>query len=234
MRFLRFLIVALIFLSRSRINSSAFFESKRVIRIIRISNNRSISSRRTSRISFSFQGSKALSTNAINFSLSGASSYPFSLYMRFSIKIFSNDVKKYCSSSSLLAISNSHFNSDLVCSTDKRSKSLTVVKIGFLSCTTQQLGDIFTSQSVNAYKASIVLSDELPGANCTSMRASSAVKSSTLRTLILPFCTARMIVSMIFVVVVPNGISVIISVLLSSDFWIFARMRTAPPRSPSL
>ena len=150
------------------------------------------------------------------------------------MKIFSSDVKKYCSSNSPFRISNSHLSKDLVCSTDIRKSSLTLVKTGFLSCTTQQLGEILISQSVKAYSASMVLSDELPGANCTSMRASSAVKSSTLRILIFPFCTARVIVSMILDVVVPYGISVIIRVLLSSDFWILARIRIAPPRSPSL
>ena len=88
-------------------------------------------------------------------------------------------------------------------SVDLRSKVLTLVKIGLRFSMTQQLGDILTSQSVKAYRASIVLSEELPGANWTTILASSAVKSSTLRILIFPLSWARKMVSIILEVVVP-------------------------------
>ena len=102
-----------------------------------------------------------------------------------------------------------------------------------LSSITQQLGEMLTSQSVKAYSASIVLSDEVPGARCTSISTLAAVLSSTLRILIFPLSTAFRMESMTVEVVLPYGISVMASVLLSS-LLILARTFTAPPRSPSL
>ena len=63
--------------------------------------------------------------------------------------------------------------------------------------------------------------------------------SSTLRTLIFPFSAAFRMLSMNWLgfcgepVVLPKGISVMASVLLSR-FSILARTRTTPPRCPSL
>ena len=59
------------------------------------------------------------------------------------------------------------------------------------------------------------------------------VLSSILRTLIFPLSFALMMDSINEPVFVPKGISVTVSVLLS-NFLIFARTRTLPPRSPSL
>ena len=114
-----------------------------------------------------------------------------------------------------------------------RSSSPTVRKAGLLSRITQQLGDTATSQSVNAYRASMALSEEVPGSRCTSIIAVWAVLSSTLRIFILPFSNAFSIEAITAEVVLPKGISVMARVLLSI-FSILALTFTAPPRSPSL
>ena len=100
---------------------------------------------------------------------------------------------------------------------------------------TQQLGLMLTSQSVQAYRASIVLSEDAPGVRCTSISTLADVMSSTLRTFILPFSAAFSMESIkvegldAVPVVLPKGISVMASVLLSR-FSILALTRTAPPR----
>ena len=66
------------------------------------------------------------------------------------MKMRSNDEKKSCSSSSDLRISSSRRSSPIVESVEWRSTSLTVRKQGLLSSITQQLGDMFISQSENA------------------------------------------------------------------------------------
>lgn len=73
---------------------------------------------------------------------------------------------------------------------------------------------MLTSQSVKAYSASIVLSDEVPGARCTSISTLAAVLSSTLRILIFPLSTAFRMESMTVEVVLPYGISVMASVFV--------------------
>ena len=65
------------------------------------------------------------------------------------------------------------------------------------------------------------------------MRASFDVLSSTFCTLIFPFSIADSIDDISVEVVLPNGSSVMTSVLLSS-FSILARTLTEPPRAPSL
>ena len=75
----------------------------------------------------------------------------------------------------------------------------------------------------------MVLSDEVPGASCTCISTSRAVRSSTLRALILPFSMALVMESCRESAVLVKGISRMTSVLESS-FSIFARMRTEPPR----
>ena len=153
--------------------------------------------------------------------------------MRSSINIFSREEKCRDSRISPFLISSSCFSKSIVLSADFFRTLLTVRKCGLLSSIIQQLGEILTSQSVKAYRASIVLSDEVPGARCTNISTLAAVLSSTLRILIFPLSTAFRIESITVEVVFPYGISVIASVLLSI-LLILARTFTAPPRSPSL
>ena len=67
-------------------------------------------------------------------------------------------------------------------------------KWGLLSLITQQLGDMLISQSVNAYSASIVLSEDTPGARWTRISTLRAVLSSTFLILYFPLvvCLLRM------------------------------------------
>ena len=88
-------------------------------------------------------------------------------------------------------------------SADFLSTSLMARKCGLLSSITQQLGDMLTSQSVKAYSASMVLSDEVPAARCTNISTLAEVLSSTFRTLIFPLSTAFRIESITVVVVLP-------------------------------
>src|SRR5574344_755306 len=101
------------------------------------------------------------------------------------MKIFSSEQKNSCSSNSALRISSSLFNRCIVCSVLDRITSLTVRNCGFLSLMTQQFGEMLISQSVKAYSASSVLSEDTPGDRCTRISTFAAVRSSTLRTLIL-------------------------------------------------
>ena len=84
-----------------------------------------------------------------------------------------------------------------------------------MSWITQQLGDSCNSQEVNAYRASIALSLEVPGCRLIMILAVREVLSSTRLILILPLSLAFIMVSMRVSVVSPNGISVIARVLLS-------------------
>ena len=163
----------------------------------------------------------------------GASSNFLSLYIRSSMNIFSREQKCNCSSNSPFLISSSRRMSAMVRSTECRNTSLTVRNFGLLSSITQQFGLMLTSQSENAYSASSVLSLDTPGARCTNISTSAAVLSSTLRAFIFPFSIALRIDSISVVVFLPNGISRITRVLLSS-FSIFARTLSCPPRCPSL
>ena len=70
--------------------------------------------------------------------------------MRSSMKIFSREAKCRLSITSLRRISSSRFSSALVLSTERQRTSLTVRKCGFWPSMTQQLGEMFTSQSVKA------------------------------------------------------------------------------------
>ena len=70
--------------------------------------------------------------------------------MRSSMKMRSNDEKKSCSSSSALRICSSRRKRPIVESVEWRSTSLTVRKHGLLSSMTQQLGEMFISQSEKA------------------------------------------------------------------------------------
>ena len=153
--------------------------------------------------------------------------------MRSSMNIFSREMKNSCSNNSSLRISSSRLRRLRVWSVEERRMSLMVRNCGLRSRITQQFGEMLTSQSVNLYRASSVLSDDTPGVRCTRISTLAAVRSSTLRTFILPFSTARVILSIRDSEVRENGISRITSVLLSS-FSIFARTLTFPPRCPSL
>src|SRR5690606_4443427 len=104
---------------------------------------------------------------------------------------------------------------------------------GLLSSITHPKGDMGVSQLVNAYKASIVLSGEIPGGKCTKISTFAAVLSSILLIFILPLSLAFKIESIKVDVLVPKGISVMAKVYLSN--WdILALTRTRPPRMPSL
>ena len=153
--------------------------------------------------------------------------------MRSSINIFSREAKNRASSCSCFWILSSSRKSSSVRSVEWRSTSLTVRKCGLSSLITQQFGEILISQSVKAYKASMVLSEETPGARCTKISTSLAVLSSTFLILIFPLSFAFRMDSITVEVVFPYGISEITNVLLSS-LPIFARTFTDPPRSPSL
>ena len=226
-------ISAMSFLSLA-ISSSAFSLLKRRMRAIFISMRRSRSSRVISRMKSFLYGSRRLSMCANALSMSGACSNSLSLYIRSSMNMLSSDAKCSCSSNSPLRICSSRRKSSFVLSTERRSRSLTVRNTGVWLSMTQQHGVMLISQSVNAYSASIVLSLDTPGANCTRISTLSDVLSSTLRILIFPLSTALRIDSITKGVVFPKGISVIVRVLLSSDFEIFARILTRPLRSPSL
>ena len=127
----------------------------------------------------------------------------------------------------------SHSSSDLVCSVDILNNSETPKNLGLSSTITQALGEILTSHSVNAYRASMVISGEVPGIRSITISTFLAVLSTTFFTLICPFSVAFMMLSIIEVVVTPYGNWVIISVDLSTCS-ILARTFTRPPLSPSL
>ena len=78
----------------------------------------------------------------------------------------------------------------------------------------------------------MVWSGETPGVRCTWISTSRAVLSSILRIRIFPFSLAAMIESMIEPVVVPNGISVMTRVFLSS-WLIYYRRGTGSGRPGS-
>ena len=78
------------------------------------------------------------------------------------MNIRSKDAKCHCSSNSLSLISSSSFNNSTVRLVEWRSISDTPTNKGLLSSMTQPKGDIDVSQLVNANKASIVLSGEIP------------------------------------------------------------------------
>ena len=156
-----------------------------------------------------------------------------SMYISSRINIFSNVEKCHCRSNSSKRISSSNFNKRTVVSVFTFRISVTPIKRGVSLSIMVELGEIETSQSVKAYKASSVLSGETPGAKWMITSTFAEVLSSIFFILIFPFSFAFKTDSIKDPVVVPNGISCITSVLLST-FLIFARTRTFPPRSPSL
>jgi len=93
------------------------------------------------------------------------------------------------------------------------------------------LGAIEISQSVNANRASIVISGETPDAKSMTISTSCAVLSTTCLILIFPLSLALMMLSMSPVVVTPKGNSRIISVFLSV-FSILALTFTLLPLLP--
>ena len=153
--------------------------------------------------------------------------------MRSSINIFSRLLKCHFSSNSFRRISNSNFSNSTVLSVQCFRMSFTSIKCGLSPKIIQALGEILTSQSVNAYRASMVLSVEIPGASWISISKSLAVLSTTFFIFIFPLSFAFMMESIMLPVVVPNGISFIKSVFLS-----FSSIRDLtlirPPRLPPL
>jgi hypothetical protein len=103
-----------------------------------------------------------------------------------------------------------------VLSAERFNISLTPIKSGLSFSMMQELGESETSQSVKANSASMVLSEEIPGARCTCISTFSAVLSSIFLILILPLSLALMMDSMRVGVVFPKGISVMTRVMLSS------------------
>ena len=85
---------------------------------------------------------------------------------------------------------------------------------------------------MKAYKASIVLSVDVPLGSCISTSTSLAVLSTTFFILILPLSLAFRMLSISAPVVVPYGTSVMASVFLSFST-IVARTYILPPRLPS-
>ena len=219
--------------------SSAFSLLNFRMRAIFISISRSMSSFVTSLTIFGYHGVSLSSIHLQAASMSLAFSNCLSLYILSSMKICSSEAKCNASSSSPLRIMRSLRSSSSVLSTLFRSTSLTVRKQGLPSDITQQLGEMLISQSVQAYRASMVLSLLAPGVRCISISALSDVRSSTLRILILPRSFAFSMLSMKVLgllavpVVLPYGIWVMASVLLSR-FSILALTLTLPPLCPSL
>jgi hypothetical protein len=78
------------------------------------------------------------------------------------MNIFSKVAKCHCASNSASLISNSLLKRKTVWSVFALSISDTPRKTGLSPSIIDELGDIETSQSVKAYKASIVLSGETP------------------------------------------------------------------------
>ena len=97
----------------------------------------------------------------------------------------------------------------------------------------QESGEIDTSQLVNAYKASIVLSGDIPEGRCIKISTLEDVLSSIFLIFIFPLSFALIIESIKDVVVVLKGNSEIFKVDLSIIL-IFALTLTFPPLLPSL
>ena len=84
------------------------------------------------------------------------------MYISLLMKIFSSVAKCHCLSSSSNFISSSLFNNAKVLSVDVFNISETPINTGFSPSIIDEFGEIDTSQSVKAYKASIVLSGDTP------------------------------------------------------------------------
>ncbi len=148
------------------------------------------------------------------------------------MKICSKEPACHCSAKSALRNKSSCSSRDIVWAVLARRISETPRNAGVLPSIIQALGDIETSQSVNAYNASTVWSTETPAGNWISISTRSAVLSTTFRILILPLSLALRIESIIPPVVVPKGISRMMRAFLSFSS-IRARQRIFPPRLPS-
>ena len=119
------------------------------------------------------------------------------------MKIFSNEAKCHVSWSSPSSISSSRLSKCRVRSALIFRISVTPMKTGLSSNTTQLLGAKLTSQSVNAYRASNILSGDTLFARWTTTSTLSAVLSSTFLILILPLSLAFKMLSMSDPVVTP-------------------------------
>ena len=164
---------------------------------------------------------------------SQVSSSSISRYILFSINILSKESQCHWFSSSCNLIFNSNFNNSTVLSTDFLRISVTPINTGLFPSITHEFGEIDISQLVNAYKASIILSGDTPEGKWIIISATAEVLSSIFLIFILFFSVARTIESIKESVVVPNGIWLIINVLLF-NFCITALTLTLPPLRPSL
>ena len=106
-------------------------------------------------------------------------------------------------------------------------------KHGLFSSITQERGEIDTSQFVNAYNASIVLSGDIPEGKYIRTSTLDDVLSSIFLIFIFPLSFALIIESIKDEVVVEYGNSEINKVDLSTIL-ILALTLTLPPRFPSL
>ena len=156
-----------------------------------------------------------------------------SRYILFSINIFSSELKCHCSLSSPNRILSSSIKRFLVLSVFLFKISETPIKRGFSSDIIPEFGEMLVSQSVKAYKASIILSGEILGARWMIISTFAEVLSSTFFIFIFPLSLALRMLSINEPVVEPKGISVITSVFLSA-LLILALHRILPPRKPSL
>ena len=86
------------------------------------------------------------------------------MYISSLIKICSKVEKCHCFSSSSIRISSSRFNKLIVLSVLTLRISVAPINRGLSPSITDEFGEIETSQSVNAYKASIDLSGDTPEA----------------------------------------------------------------------
>ena len=129
------------------------------------------------------------------------------MYISLLINNFSKVEKCHILSNSSKRISNSNFNKRTVVSAVTLRISETPINRGLSPSIIVEFGEIDTSQSVKAYRASIVLSGETPGNKCTIISASMEVLSSIFLILILPLSFALITDSINDPVVVPKGIS---------------------------
>ena len=149
------------------------------------------------------------------------------------MKIFSKLAKCHFSWSSCSSISSSFFRRETVWSVLYFRISETERNIGLSPTITHAFGEMETSQSVKAYRASIIISGETSLASKMLISTSSEVLSSIFLILILPFSLAFKILSIRSPVFLEKGNSVMHRVFLS--FWIIlALARIFPPRFPSL
>ena len=136
--------------------------SKRVIRIIGIWVSLWRSSSTISRMSCFLNGLKR--SYKYTYKASRSLYNLKSMYISWLMNNFSKVEKCHCRSNSSSRISSSNFNKRTVWSVLIFRISETPRKRGVSASIMEEFGEIDTSQSVNAYKASMVLSGETPGA----------------------------------------------------------------------